>query len=150
MVREMGTMCPCGVQVNAFARRKKVRLNWCKSRIRGNLTYKADVCVTKLASSSLSLRFEDDDTPNRYNFLFTANKINNITCRRNGENCVVTVKGTGKVGTTQYPFVAVFIDQGASTEDDIVQSFVIKGFFEQLEAVSVAQGSIVALGCQKV
>lgn len=149
-MRKVGTLCPCGVQVDAAARRKKVRLNWCNGNKCGNLTYKADVCVTTLGMSSLSLRFEENDSPNRYSFLFIANEITNITCRCEGQNCVLTVTGIGRIGVTYYPFVAVFVDQGASTENDIVQSFVIKGFCEQSGAVSVEQGSIVALGCQKV
>lgn len=146
----MGTICPCGVQVDAMAKRQEVWFNECKSSIRGNLTYAADVCVTTLATSTLSLRFEDTETPNRNSFLFTANAITNVTCRRETGNCVVTVTGTGLIGNTQYPFVAVYRDQDAFAANDSVLSFVITGFFDQTGAVKVAQGSIVALGCQSV
>ena len=61
---------------------------------------------------------------------------------------MVTVKGTGIVNGRQYSFEAVFRDQVAPAANDIVQSFVIKGFFDQNGAVSVPQGSIIALGCQ--
>lgn len=146
----MGTICPCGVQVDAMANGQNVRFNGVMGNIRGNLTYKADVCVTTLEASTLSLRFIDTETPNRYNFLFTANAITSVTCRREGQNCVVTVTGTGTVGMTQYPFTAVFRDQVATAANDIVQSFEITGFFNQGGAVPVAQGSIVALGCQSI
>ena len=144
----MGVICPCGVKVNAHALREKVKfIGVCECRC-GDLTYTADVCVTTLATSTLSLRFEDTKKPNRYSFLFTANAITSVTCKKIGQNCVVTVTGTGTVGMKEYPFVAVFLDQGAKGENDIVQSFVIKGFFDQARAVSVNPGSIVALGCQ--
>ena len=100
-------------------------------------------------TSTLSLRFEDTETPNRYNFLFTANEITDVTCRREGQNCVVTVQGTGLVGMTQYSFVAVFRDQVATAANDLVQSFVITEFFNQGGTVQVEQGSIVAVGCQR-
>lgn len=147
----MGTMCPCGVRVNARARNQKVEINGVRGSIRGNLTYAANVCITTLATSTLSLRFEDTETRNhRHSFLFTANRITNVTCRREGQTCVVTVTGTGTIdsGMTQYPFTAVFRDRAASAANDIVQSFVIAGFFEQSREVQVEQGSITALGCQ--
>ncbi|MER1957796.1 MAG: hypothetical protein ABS942_10465 [Solibacillus sp.] len=144
----MGGICPCGVQVNAFARRVNVRINGVRGNITGNLTYRANVCISTLNTSTLSLRFEDTETPNRYNFLFTANEITDVTCRREGQNCVVTVQGTGLVGMTQYSFVAVFRDQVATAENDLVQSFVITEFFNQGGTVQVEQGSIVAVGCQ--
>lgn len=144
----MGGICPCGVQVNAFARRVNVRINGVRGNITGNLTYRANVCISTLNTSTLSLRFEDTETPNRYNFLFTANEITDVTCRREGQNCVVTVQGTGLVGMTQYSFVAVFRDQVGTAANDLVQSFVITEFFNQGGTVQVEQGSIVAVGCQ--
>ena len=146
----MGTICPCGVQVNAFAINQKVRIAGIQGTVRGDLTYKADVCVTSLANSTLSLRFEEAQEPGCLSFLFTSTNITNVTCQREGQNCIVTVTGTGKIGLKHVPFVAVFRDQVASAENDIVQSFVIKGIFDQLGAVPVKQGSIVALGCQSV
>ena len=145
----MGGVCPCGVQVNASARRVNVRFNGVRENITGNLTYRANVCISTLNTSTLSLRFEDTETSNnRFNFLFTANDITDVRCRREGQNCVVTVRGTGMVGMTQYSFEAVFRDQVASAANDLVQSFVITGFFNQGGTVQVEQGSIVALGCQ--
>lgn len=144
----MGGVCPCGVQVNAFAERVNVRFDGVMGNIRGNLTYRANVCISTLSASTLSLRFEDTETPNRFNFLFTANAITDVTCRREGRNCLVTVRGTGMIGATQYSFVAEFKDQVASAANDLVQSFVITGFFNQGGTVPVEQGSIVALGCQ--
>ena len=144
----MGGICPCGVQVNAFARGVNVRFDGVRGNITGNLTYRANVCISTLNTSTLSLRFEDTETPNRYNFLFTANEITDVTCRREGQNCVVTVQGTGLVGMTQYSFVAVFRDQVATAANDLVQSFVITEFFNQGGTVPVQQGTIVALGCQ--
>lgn len=144
----MGTMCPCGVRVDAQATNQNVRFHGVRGSVCGNLTYLANVCVTTLDASTLSLRFVDTETPNRFSFIFTANHITNVTCKREGQNCVVTVTGTGTVGMTQYTFTAVFRDQVANAANDIVQSFVINGFFDQSGAVPVAQGGIVALGCQ--
>ena len=145
----MGGICPCGVQVNAFARGVNVRFNGVRGNITGNLTYRANVCISTLNTSTLSLRFEDTETSNnRFNFLFTANEITDVTCRREGQNCVVTVQGTGLVGMTQYSFVAVFRDQVGTAANDLVQSFVITEFFNQGGTVQVEQGSIVAVGCQ--
>ena len=146
----MGTICPCGVQVNAFAKNQKVKIAGIQGTVRGNLTYKADICVTSLTNSTLSLRFEETEKPSCFSFLFTSSNITNVTCQREGQNCIVTVTGTGKIGLKHVPFVAVFRDQVESAENDIVQSFVIKGIFDQLGAVPVKQGSIVALGCQSV
>ena len=144
----MGVICPCGVKVDAYKECKNVRFNGVCRKITGDLTYLADVCVTSLASSTLSLKFEDTETPNRFSFLFTANAITCVTCVREGQNCVVTVKGTGTIGMREYCFKAIFKDQVAQAANDIVQSFEINGFFDQNGAVPVTQGSIVALGCQ--
>lgn len=146
----MGVICPCGVKVKAFKEGENVKFNGVNGNITGNLTYVANVCVTTLASSTLSLQFEDTESPNQFSFLFTANSITSVTCKREGQNCVVTVKGTGMVGMKEYSFEAVFRDQVAQAANDIVQSFVINGFFDQNGAVPVTQGSIVALGCQSL
>lgn len=134
----MGGVCPCGVRVDAFAKCVNVKFDGVNGNIRGNLTYLANVCITTLSASTLSLRFEDTETPNHFNFLFTANEITDVTCKKEGQNCVVTVHGTGLIGMTEYPFEAVFRDQVASANHDLVQSFVIKGFFNQGGAVPVA------------
>jgi len=145
----MGMECPCGVLVNAVSRRNNVRFNGQMGTVRGDLTYMANVCVTTLEASSLSLQFTDTETMGGVNsFTFVANSITSVVCRREGQNCEVTVTGTGLVNNVQFPFEAVFRDQVASANVDIVQSFVITGFFNQNGAAPVAQGSIVALGCQ--
>ncbi|WP_186670337.1 hypothetical protein [Sporosarcina sp. BP05] len=146
----MGILCPCGVSVNACSKNNNVEfISKCKMR-RGNITYLANVCVTTLNKSTLSLEFVDTKRPCSNNFLFTANAITSIVCKKDGQNCVVTVEGTGLVNGRQYSFKAVFRDQIAPAANDIVQSFVIKGFFDQNGAVCVPQGSIIALGCQEL
>lgn len=144
----MGVICPCGIKVNAYKACEHVSFNGVCREITGNLTYLADVCITSLASSTLSLKFEDTETPNRFSFLFTANAITCVTCVREGQNCVVTVQGTGTIGMKEYGFKATFIDRVAQAANDRVQSFEINNFFNQNGAVPVTQGSIVALGCQ--
>lgn len=146
----MGIICPCGVSVDAFSEDNNVRFNGQMGTIEGNLTYLAEVCVTTLAASTLSLDFEDTETPNENDFTFTANEITSVECNREGQNCVVTVTGTGFVNGMEFPFEAVFRDQVAAANVDDVQSFVITGFFDQNGAAPVEQGSIVALGCQEL
>jgi len=146
----MGVICPCGVQVNAVSMNNNVKFTGQTGTVRGDLTYLANVCVTTLATSTLSLNFVDTETPGVNNFTFTANAITSVTCRQEGQNCVVTVTGTGLVNGVQFPFEAVFRDQVATAANDIVQSFVITGFFDQNGAAPVPQGSIVALGCQEL
>ena len=145
----MGMECTCGVLVNAVSRRNNVKFNGQMGTVKGDLTYMANVCVTMLEGSSLSLEFEDKETKYGVNsFKFVANAITSVVCRRLGQNCEVTVKGTGLVNGVQFPFEAVFRDQVESANVDIVQSFVITGFFDQNGAAPVAQGSIVSLGCE--
>ncbi|MET0960470.1 MAG: hypothetical protein ABWX58_09110 [Psychrobacillus psychrotolerans] len=146
----MGNICPCGVSVDAFSDDNNVRFEGQMGTIEGNLTYLAEVCVTTLATSTLSLDFEDTETPDENNFTFTANEITSVVCNREGQNCVVTVTGTGLVNGMEFPFEAVFRDQVATANVDIVQSFEITGFFDQNGAAPVDQGSIVALGCQEL
>lgn len=146
----MGNICPCGVSVDAFSEDNNVRFVGQMGTIEGNLTYLAEVCVTTLATSTLSLDFEDTETPGENDFTFTANDITSVVCRREGQNCEVTVTGTGLVNGMEFPFEAVFRDQVASANVDNVQSFVITGFFDQNGAAPVEQGSIVALGCQEL
>lgn len=146
----MGVICPCGVKVNAKKEKQNVIFKGGCGTVTGNLTYLANVCVTTLASSTLSLKFEDTMTSGKFSFLFTANTITSVTCKKEGQNCVVTVQGTGKIGLKEYAFEAKFKDQGSLASYDIVQSFVIDGFFNQNGVIPVAQGSIVALGCQKL
>lgn len=146
----MGIICPCGVLVDAFSASNNVKFVGQTGTVKGNLTYLANVCITTLTASTLSLTFQDTETPNVNNFTFTANSITSVVCKQEGQNCVVTVTGTGIVNGVQFPFEAVFRDQVASAANDNVQSFVITGFFDQNGAAPVAQGSIIALGCQSL
>ncbi|MBY0121275.1 hypothetical protein [Bacillus sp. S/N-304-OC-R1] len=148
----MGVICPCGVRVNAESDNNNVKFENQRGTVRGDLIYLADVCVTTLSSSTLSLQFIDTETPGVNNFTFTANAITNVECKEEGQNCVVTVTGTGTIncGTEVFNFKAVFRDQVASAANDIVQSFVITCFFNQNGAAPVPQGSIIALGCQEL
>ena len=144
----MGVICPCGVIVNGFSLNNNVKFTGQTGTVEGNLQYIADVCVTTLGTSSLSLTFTDTETPGVNSFLFTANSITSVTCKQEGLNCVVTVEGTGLVNDVQYPFEAVFRDQVATAANDDVQMFEITGFFDQNGAAPVPQGTITALGCQ--
>lgn len=143
-------MCPCGVSVDAFSEDNNVKFEGQNGTIEGNLTYMAEVCITTLATSTLSLDFEDTETPGLNDFTFTANEITSVECNQEGQNCVVTVTGTGTIDGDKLDFVAVFRDQVASAANDNVQSFVITGFFDQNGAAPVEQGSIIALGCQEM
>ncbi|WP_342599952.1 hypothetical protein MHB48_02265 [Psychrobacillus sp. FSL H8-0483] len=146
----MGRICPCGVHVDAFSEDNNVKFEGQNGTIEGNLTYMADVCITTLATSTLSLEFEDTETPGLNDFTFTANEITTVECNQEGQNCVITVTGTGTINGDKLEFEAVFRDQVASAANDNVQSFVITGFFDQNGAAPVEQGSIMALGCQEL
>ena len=145
----MGIICPCGVSVNALSKKNNVKFEGKCGTVKGNLTYCAEICVTTPGKSTLSLAFVDIQCPYVNNFLFKANAITSVTCIKDGQNCVVTVKGTGIVKGVERSFVAVFKDRSASTEHHIVQSFVITGFFDQNGAASVTRGSIIAVGCRE-
>ncbi|MCG7334422.1 hypothetical protein MHZ95_03895 [Sporosarcina sp. ACRSM] len=145
----MGILCPCGVSVNAFSKKNRVELRGKCGTIRGDLTYLADVCVTTLGKSTLSLKFVDTGRPSVNDFLFTANDITSVVCQKEKLGCSVTVRGTGIVNGKQYPFTAVFEDHVFPGHDS-VRSFVITGFFDQNGAVFVPQGSITAIGCQQL
>ena len=109
----MGIICPCGVRVDASTENNNVRFEGQMGTIEGNLTYLANVCITTLDASTLSLQFEDTETPNQNNFTFTANEITSVVCNKEGQNCEVTVTGTGTIGSYEYTFEAVFRDQVA-------------------------------------
>jgi len=143
----MGVACTCGVQVNAFSASNNVKFTGQTGTTKGDLTYLADVCVNSLETSTLSLQFNDTET-GANSFTFTANAITSVTCKQEGQNCVITVAGTGLVNGVQFPFEAVFRDEVATAANDNVQSFVITGFFDQNGAAPVPQGSINATGCQ--
>lgn len=147
----MGVICPCGVAVDAFAEGVNVRFKHKRKTVKGNLTYLGDVCATSLDKSTLSLTFKDTETKgSKYSFLFTANAITSVVCKKTGNNCRVTVKGTGLVNGKQYHFEATFTDQVENANVDIVKSFNITNFFSQNGSVPVPQGSIVSKGCQAV
>ncbi|MEO4054643.1 hypothetical protein [Solibacillus sp. CAU 1738] len=146
----MGITCPCGVKVNAIANGVNVKFRWIMGDVKGNLHYVADVCVATLSTSTLSLQFTDTNPSCRHSFLFTATSFTSVTCKQEGMNCIVTVKGKGTVNGRNYPFEAIFRDQVASAANDIVQKFKIAGFFDQTGAVPVPQGSIIDLGCQEL
>lgn len=148
----MGVQCPCGVRVNARSDNNNVKFENQMGTVKGDLIYLADVCVTTLDTSTLSLQFIDTETPNANNFTFTANTITDVECEQEGQNCKVTVTGTGTIngGTEVFDFVAVFRDVVGQAAIDQVQSFVIEGFFNQNGAAPVTQGSVVALGCQEL
>src|SRR5690606_23926309 len=115
----------------------------------GDLTYMANVCISSLDTSSLSLQFKDTETRGgRNSFTFVANSITNVECRQEGQNCELTVTGTGRVGDGQYPFEAVFKDVVDQAQPDLVKSCAITGFFIQNGTAPVSQGSISALGCE--
>lgn len=154
----MGVMCPCGVIVRnpldpnneAVSNNNNVQFEGQMGTITGNIFYKARICVTTLESSTLSLRFQDTETPNVNNFTFTANAITSVECKQEGQNCSITVAGTGIVNGMQFPFEAIFRDQVGQAQVDDVQAFEITGFFNQTGAAPIDQGSIIALGCQEV
>ncbi|MHA6260169.1 hypothetical protein ACXYMX_09675 [Sporosarcina sp. CAU 1771] len=146
----MGNVCPCGVTVNACSENNNVIFHGKRGTVKGNLTYLASVCITTLEAATLSLEFEDTKYYGKHSFLFTADAITSVVCKKEGENCLVTVKGTGKVNGVSYAFEAVFKDLNAMANFDNVLSFVISGFFDQNGAAPVPQGSISALGCQEL
>ncbi|WP_026693472.1 hypothetical protein [Peribacillus kribbensis] len=150
----MGVRCSCGVLVNATKEDVNVKFNGVNGNERGTITYMANVCADTLATSTLSLTFTDTDgNPPDTSFDFTATAITSVTCRREGNTCVVTVTGTGsKTGfggdATGLDFTAVFRDnQSPGVATDIVTSFDITGFFSQTGAEPVPNGTITALGC---
>ena len=142
----MGVICPCGVRVHAVKENQKVKFASRCSPICGNLTYKADICTSTIENSSLSLMFEDKKTVGGiYSFLFIVNAFTSVCCKREGDNCIITAKGTGMINKKQYSFEAVFI--ATPSNEEFVEKFTIKGFFHQNGIVSVPKGSITALGC---
>lgn len=151
----MGVVCPCGVIVqgpaNGFAvsENNNVKFDGQQGTIRGDIFYRANICATKLDSSTLTLRFEDTETPDANNFTFNANSISCVECNPEGQNCSIRVIGTGIVNNTVYDFEAVFRDQVEQANVDIVQMFEITDFFNQTGAAPIDQGSIVQQGCQE-
>ncbi|KXH79764.1 hypothetical protein [Sporosarcina sp. HYO08] len=144
----MGIYCPCGVNVNATAQYRFVTFTHYNWPVEGDLTYLADVKITNLDKSTLSLNFVDTETPNDHSFTFTANRIASVKCQPFGACCVITVIGTGLVNGQEYSFEAVFRDEGRAPGDDSVISFVITDFFDQNGRTKITSGSIEAIGCQ--
>lgn len=145
----MGQICTCGVLVNAVSCDNNVRFAGHIGTVKGDLTYMANVCDTTMSTSTLYLEFTDKQTHGcRYSFEFVSETITAVVCRQEGMDCEITVRGTGVVGGRVFPFEAVFRDQVEAANYDIVQSFVITGFFDQDGAAPVPQGSIFAIGCE--
>ncbi|MBS4206956.1 hypothetical protein [Bacillus sp. FJAT-50079] len=145
----MGVICPCGVFVEAFVENHKVKFICLPERITGNLAYSADICITSPETSTFTMTFTDTETPNENNFTFVAKTFSLIKCRKVGQNCEVTVRGIGIVNGRRFAFEAIFIDVAQQFGKDIIQKFVIGGFFDQNGALAVPQGSIKAEGCQE-
>lgn len=140
----MGIRCSCGVTVGAIATNVNVRFDDVTGNERGNLTYTANVCADTLQASTLSLVFEQTSAGTDRSFTFVANEITSVTCRQEGQNCVITVNGFGTDGRA---FTAVFRDQVPPAAVDIVTEFEIINFFAQTGSVTVPQGSIRSVGC---
>jgi hypothetical protein len=150
----MGIVCLCGVRVgqdgvDAVSDNQQVTFVGETGTRRGTLTYTADVCNQDLESSFVTIDFDQtsNEMPDR-SFTGTSTSITSVVCNQEGVNCVITVMGTMMVNGVTRNFVAVFRDNAMGT--DIVQSFVITGFFNQQGAAPVDGGSIVNQGCQEV
>lgn len=145
----MGVICPCGVIVDAVSTNNNVVFDGVQGTIEGNINYSANICVNTPNTNLLSLVFEDTETDNgEFDFTFTATSFTSVECNRIGENCEVTVEGTGTINGSSYSFHAEFRDMNPNANVDNVQDFVIFGYFDQNGAAPVAQGSITAVGCE--
>ncbi|MBS2967847.1 hypothetical protein J9317_03540 [Metabacillus sp. KIGAM252] len=150
----MGVRCSCGVLVDASKDNVNVKFESIMGNEKGTITYTADVCFETLETSTLSLKFVNTDGPPDTSFTFDVNpslsgtEITSVTCKQEGNNCVITVTGIGQKegfeGSALLSFTAVFRD-GVGTDN--VQSFDIPGFFAQTGAEPVPDGSITNQGC---
>ncbi|HEY2420271.1 MAG TPA: hypothetical protein VGI04_02575 [Neobacillus sp.] len=150
----MGVRCSCGALVSATKENVNVKFVGINGNVKGTITYLADVCADTLDTSTLSLTFVNNDGGTDTSFTFEVNpllagtEITSVTCKREGNTCVVTVTGVGQKsgfgGAALLAFTAVFRDGPAV---DNVQSFDIPGFFAQTGAEPLPNGSITALGC---
>ncbi|KAF1083817.1 hypothetical protein SPSYN_02973 [Sporotomaculum syntrophicum] len=143
----MGIRCTCGVftTIKAFATDVNVQFVGVPGTVRGNLRYIVNACVDFLEASTLTLVFTQTESgPPDRSFTFEASKITCTNCLSMGNTCVVTVAGEGTGGRT---FFAEFRDTPDTAANDLVQSFMISGFFNQGGAVPVPQGSIISVGC---
>lgn len=156
----MGVICPCGVLVQnpqdpsgeAVSTSNNVQFEGQGGTITGDLFYKADICVTRLATSTLTLRFEDTETPGENDFTFTATSFTRVECDSQGQNCEIEVEGFGTISgrTGTFRFEATFRDIVDPAANDNVQDFEIDGFFDQNGAAPITQGSIESQGCQEL
>ncbi|MFD1203669.1 hypothetical protein ACFQ38_00765 [Sporosarcina contaminans] len=144
----MGNQCPCGVIVNASAANKHVRFLGHRGTVKGDLTYQANVCVDRLQTSTLSLKFIDKDCDGRdHSFQFIADTILEVDCVNEGNCCLIGIIGSGTVNGARHDFAAIFMDQAPPETTDRVKLFVIDQFFDQNGIVSVPQGTIMNQGC---
>ena len=143
----MGTVCPCGVRVNAVSQHNRVKFEGIPGTVCGTISYTADVCVSTPGSSRLTLRFVDTENNGAQNFTFKANSFKQVTCSKADYRCEVTIRGTGMINGTTYGFQAIFTDFSKMGRADVVKEFEIYDFFDQLGAAPVKQGSIMARGC---
>ena len=149
----MGVRCSCGVIVDASKANVNFTFVGIPGSVSGTVLYFADVCRDTLSTSTLSLSFVNNNA-NGPSFVLTVSptipgtSICSVTCRLDGDTCVVTVTGTGLKtgfdGTELVGFTVVFRDGPA---EDKVQSFDIPGFSAQTQAETIPNGSIKALGC---
>jgi hypothetical protein len=113
----------------------------------GTLTYTADLCSEDLASSFVTIQFQQTSLESPpINFTGTSATITSIICNRNGQTCEIRVIGTMTVGNNTFDFNAEFRDVPGM---DNVQVFVITGFFNQVGASPVDEDSIVVDNCQE-
>jgi hypothetical protein len=150
----LGIVCLCGVRVgldgvDAVSENQQVRFTGETGTRRGTITYTADVCNQDLATSFVTITFDQtsNESPDR-SFSETSTSITSVVCNQEGVNCEITVMGTMMVNGVTRNFVAVFRDNAMGMDN--VQSFVITGFFSQQGAAPVEAGSIVNQGCQEV
>jgi hypothetical protein len=151
----MGIVCLCGVRVGldgvaAVSENQQVTFTGETGTRSGTLTYTADVCSQDLATSFVTITFDQTSTGTDRSFTETSTSITSVVCNQEGVNCEITVMGTMLVDGITRNFVAVFRDINNINAADNVQSFVIVGFFSQQGAAPVEGGSIVNQGCQEV
>lgn len=66
----MGVRCSCGVIVNATKENVNVKFDGINGNERGTITYVANVCADTLATSTLSLTFDNINGPPDTSFTF--------------------------------------------------------------------------------
>lgn len=151
----MGVRCSCGAVVDATKLGVNVKFNGVNGNETGDITYTANVCADTLDASTLFLGFTNTDgNPPDTSFSFTVSplvagtSITSVTCRLEGNTCVITVMGVGfKTGFGGDAFLSFTAEFRDGPGVDNVQSFTITDFFEQTGAEPLPDGSITALGC---